>query len=247
MNGPDIAPWRVLVTRPADQAGELAAALRTAGMEPVLYPTIEVVPPASWAELDEALARLSSYELLVFTSPTAVRMTVARAGGAAPLAGPRIAAVGRATARAIEAAGLTVDVVPDADERQEGLVAALGASVRGRRVLFPQAAGGRELLRQELERLGAEVHVVPAYETRPAVPDQPPPPFDAAVFASPSALRAFVASQGAGPLAARQVVAIGRTTAAGARELGVRVDRIATAPDVAALVAAVVACRRDVP
>jgi uroporphyrinogen III methyltransferase/synthase len=247
----------VLVTRAAEQAQALAAPLSAAGAVPVLYPTIAVAPPPSWQPLDDALARRAAYGWAVFTSPSAVAFALGRAAelGLAPdaLSSLRIAAVGSQTALALRARGLAVEVVPaEDDQRQEGLAAAIAAAMAGdgtapgpaRRVLFPQAIGGRELLRDELAARGCAVDVVPVSQTLERELPGPPPPFDAATFASPSALRAFVRGCGVAPLEAAIVAVIGPTTAAAAAAAGVRVDVVPPAPSMGALVDALVAFAR---
>jgi uroporphyrinogen III methyltransferase/synthase len=233
---------RVLLTRPADQAGPWRRALAHAGAAVVDYPTTVVGPPPSWAALDSALARLPSYDWLVFSSATAARFVgdrwpagIQRAG----LARPLIAAVGDETARALEALGLPVALVP-VDQRQEGLVAAFRDLEPGTRVLFPRAKGGRDHLVTALADAGIQVDLVPASQTV-AIADLPPlPTFDVATFASPSALDAFVDRWGTGPLARGAAVAVGSTTAAAASARGLAVVT-ARAPNIEAVIEAIAA------
>jgi uroporphyrinogen III methyltransferase/synthase len=242
-----LAGLRVLLTRPAEQAPPWAAALEAAGASVLRHPTIEVHPPPSWEPLDEALARLGEYAWLVFTSAAAVRFTLSRLGpGRTPAAlqGLRVAAVGPETARALEESGLRVARIPEGSgQGGEALAATLGDLHPGTRILFPQAVGGREELRNALHRRGCTVDVVPASQTVPRRDLPPPPPFDVATFASPSALRAFVAAHGLALLENAQVAVIGPTTATAADALGLH-PVVADAPTVDALIRAIATLRR---
>jgi uroporphyrinogen III methyltransferase/synthase len=241
-----LAPWRVLVTRPVEQSKTLIDALTVVGATAVPYPTIAVGPPPSWSPFDHAFARIHSYSWIVFSSPSAARFAFGHAPDLTDRlrspGAPRVAAVGNETAKAIAACGVQVGMVPD-DQRQEGLVAAFESLPRGTQLLFPQAVGGREFLREALASRGIVVDVVPVSETVALSLPAPPPAFDVALFASPSALRAFVAALTAAPLVGKVVAVIGPTTSEAAREAGVRVDVLAPSPSVSALVGALCAYR----
>jgi uroporphyrinogen III methyltransferase/synthase len=250
----------VLVTRPeGETAGPFAEALAAAGATPVLYPTIAVAAPPSWQPLDAAVdrARAGAYGWAIFTSPSAVGFMVGRLAErgltAQALATIRLAAVGTETARALGAAGLDGALVPPADQqRQEGLLEALlatlpDAGAPGARILFPQALGGRELVRDELARRGYAVDVVPVSQTIARDLTEPLPAFDVATFASPSALRAFVERLGGARLHGALVAVIGPTTAAAAAALGVRVDAMPPNPSVVALVQSLIDLRKRAP
>jgi uroporphyrinogen-III synthase len=240
-----LSSLRVLLTRPQGEGNdEWATALRATGAEPVLYPTLNVVPPDSWEIVDTAIGRLVDYDFLVFTSQTTVAFFVGRMTGGRLPPGLRagIAAVGPATARAVERAGGVVTFLP-ADNRQEGLVEVLRPAAPGRRVLLPIAAGGRALLAETLRSWGCDVDVITVYRMMPREDLDAPPPFDAAIFASPSALRAYLAGPGGASLQGKTVAVIGRTTAATAAANGVHAST-AESPDIESLISAIAQGRK---
>ncbi len=250
---------RVVVTRAREQASEFAGALRELGAQAVEFPAIEIRPPESWDEVDAAVDRLAGYDWMVFTSVNGVRFFVERlraAGRDIRALGPaRICAIGPATAAAIEALGLRVDVVPS-EYRAEAVVEALDAAagpggLRGRRVLIPRAAAARDVLPRELSARGALVDVVAAYRT--TIPAEAAADvrqllaegkIDAVTFTSSSTVRNFVEMLGreAAPalLARPTVAAIGPVTAETAARHGLRVDLVPESYTIAALTRALV-------
>ena len=81
------------------------------------------------------------------------------------MANAKICAIGSATADALKAHGLVADVVPDRYQA-EGIIDAIKGEIKeGTKVLIPRAAEAREILPEALRKAGAEVDVVPAYET----------------------------------------------------------------------------------
>lgn len=240
MSRGSLAGLRILLTRPEGEgADEWAAAFERAGAVPIAYPTVSIVPPESWRAVDQAIANLDTYGWVVFTSRTAVVFFARRlpTGLFASALHAEIAAVGKGTAQSIERLGGKVALLP-VDSRQEGLVEALHSIPAGTRVLLPLASGARTLLAQSLQAAGCLVDVVSVYRTQPKPDLTMPPEFDAAVFASPSALRAFTDRFGASALVKKNIAVIGPTTAKEAEAHGLRVV-VAESPGVDALVLAI--------
>lgn len=159
----------VVVTRPAAQAARFASLVAAAGARPLLLPTLEIVP----LELDaDSRRRLvpDDYDWVVLTSSNAVESGLDRLGHPQRA---RVAAVGRATARALEQRGIRVDAVPRTTSDSEGLLEHEGfADPRGQRILILKGRGGRTLLRDELARRGAVVMLGDVYERRRAPADR---------------------------------------------------------------------------
>jgi uroporphyrinogen-III synthase len=156
---------RILVTRPANQAQELCAALRSHGFDPVAVPTVAIDRASAASGLDAMLANLDGADWLVITSPNgAAALTERMAARERPLpAGMRLAAVGPATAGVLEEAGLRVDHVPDR-YLTVAIAAGLG-DVSGRHVILARADAATPDLRDALVEAGAEVTEVVAYRT----------------------------------------------------------------------------------
>ncbi len=244
---------RVLVTRSAEQAPEMAAELRRAGAIPVVLPLLEIVPPADWREVDAALARPGAWDALLFTSANAVRALAARAnsrGVRLEDLAERVFCVGPSTAQAARLAGLAVCGMPEQRPDGEGLLALVTQTFppRGRRFLFPCAEQARDALPAGLRAAGAQVDAVVVYRTLAAAVDGAGlrerlvrGELAALTFASPSAAKHFAALLDQPALAAARrcvVAAIGPLTAEALTKLGLAPDCVAGHAAGAALVEA---------
>ncbi len=162
----DLGGLSVLVTRPAEQAAEFAEQVAAARGRPVTFPVLEILGPADKHAVRRQLADLAQVDLLIFVSANAVRYAFPQMPDHIPL-DLRIAAVGRATARALETVGLDPTLVPESRFDSEGLLALPALQdVAGWRILIVRGDGGRELLRQTLEARGAQVEYVEVYRRR---------------------------------------------------------------------------------
>lgn len=143
------------------QATSLCGLLESAGAMPVRLPAIDIEPDGDLALLRRRLGPIDAFDLIIFTSANAVRFGV-------PLLERRqdlmLAAIGPATARALDAAGHAVTVVPQGGFDSESLLRhprLEGALAR--HVLLVKGLHGRELLEEQLTRRGAQVAVATVY------------------------------------------------------------------------------------
>ena len=155
----------VVITRPREHAAKLAELVRSAGGDPLLFPTIEIMPPDDPAGVERIIASLDRFHLAIFISPTAAvrgcAMVSALRGWPRGL---RVAAVGSGTARALMEQGVHAAVAP-IDRADSEALAALPelANIRAQSVVIFRGQGGREWLRSELEARGARVEYAECY------------------------------------------------------------------------------------
>lgn len=229
---------RIVVTRAREQAADLVRALEERGAEAIVAPVIRIQPLENLGALRTALAGLSAYRWVVFTSQNAVQIVFDRlvAWGMTPrvFSAIPIAAIGSATAELLRNRGVQPALVPD-EFVAEALVAALidanGGALSGARVLVPSAEDSREVLGAELRRHGATVENIPVYRTVPVQNDFTQltsqidaGQVDAVTFTSSSTVRSFVQLIGRDAATSGRFAAatIGPITAGTARELGLR-------------------------
>lgn len=164
---------RVLVTRTREQASDLVAGLEEAGAECIEFPTIAIGEPDSWKILDQEIPQLGRFDWILFTSINAIHAFFGRLAtkglDARSLHGAKVAAVGTATAEALLAYGIRVDLVPQTFTGDGLADELLQHAVDGLQVLIPRAQKARESLPERLRQAGAEVVVAPVYRNvRPA-------------------------------------------------------------------------------
>ena len=236
--GGGLAGRRIVVTRAREQAAELARALEAAGAAVIVAPVIQIEPLPDLGALRAALAGLSAYRWVVFTSQNAVQIVFDRllvwGLSARAFHTVAVAAVGTATADALGRRGVTPALVPDefvGEALADAIAVRDGATLAGARVLIPSAQDARAALGDGLRAHGAVVESIPIYRTVPAptdlralATDITAGRIDAVTFTSSSTVRCFVELIGRETATAGGYVAaaIGPVTAATARELGLR-------------------------
>jgi len=173
-----LAGKRVLITRPAEQAGEFAALLEAQGAEPIVFPLIRIAPTEDVAPLRDALRHLDSFDWLFFTSANGARIVaphlkpiLAEVGGAHDLK-PKVAAVGPRTAQECEALGLEIAFMPK-QYAVESIVKEFPEEVAGKRMLLLRAREANPALPEGLRKGGAEVEEIAVYGAEPVKADAP--------------------------------------------------------------------------
>ncbi|MEQ1560949.1 MAG: uroporphyrinogen-III synthase [Methyloglobulus sp.] len=156
----------ILVARPAHQAAYLCQLIEQQGGTPVRFPTLEIVGVDNENPATFVHDNLSNPHWLIFTSANAVNFALKANGGKiVRLNGAQIAAIGKATAKELEVAGLQVTMIPKDGYDSEALLAMPEMQhVNGQDIWIVRGQGGREELANVLRNRGAKVEYWEVYQ-----------------------------------------------------------------------------------
>ena len=175
----DALPLRgqgVWLTRPAEQNGYMAKALRELGAEVFEQPMLTIEPAEDLTFMHEAMKAVQAgkYFGIALTSRHAVEALMRVADelslDSRAFHAVKLACVGEKTAEALRQFGLRADVVPAEKFNAESLLAEIvrHGLAANKKWLLPQADQAREALAVGLGAAGAEVDAVVAYRSVPA-------------------------------------------------------------------------------
>jgi len=159
-----LAGASVIVTRPAASAAPLKRRIRALGGVALALPVLALRRAADGVAATAALRQARDADIVVFTSPAAVKFAFA-------LRRQRftrttcVCAIGAATAQALGRRGFGEVLFPHERQDSEGLLALPELQkLRGRRVVLIGAPDGRELLAQTLRARRARVSEIHVYQ-----------------------------------------------------------------------------------
>ncbi|PYL09972.1 MAG: uroporphyrinogen-III C-methyltransferase [Verrucomicrobia bacterium] len=241
---------RIVVTRTRKQASALSERLRALGADVIELPTIRIEPPSDLREFAELVQEAHTYDWIVFTSPNGVEaffeLFFKLYDDAREIGAVKIAAIGPATAQRVKDFHLHVDLQPEEfvaeavvrEFQKQGMLENL-------RILIARAEKARDVLSNQLAKLGAIVDEAFAYRTVAETRDDTgarqrllEEGADLITFTSSSTVENFLALGLPWPNQ-MQVASIGPITSKTAREHGLKVSIEAKRHDIEGLTEAI--------
>lgn len=163
---------RILVTRPRKQADQICRLIEAAGGHAERLALLDIAELHDNNRTIKLLKQLHRFDMGIFISANAVLKTHDLLNGL-NLTLPsslKVAAIGRRTARTLQDMEYRVDITPQHTFNSETFLAMPEArDVAGLHILIFKGEGGRDLLRRELLKRGAEVSYAEVYKrTKPS-------------------------------------------------------------------------------
>ncbi len=159
----------IIVTRAEHQIEEITRLLHHEGARVLAFPVIEIKPPRTYSDVDQAIKYIEQYQWIIFTSVNGVKAFFDRfkmlRKDIRDLKGIHICAIGPATRRTIEEFGICVEMTPDTYISEEIVDSFASFDIKGARVLLPRAERARDIIPKGLSSLGARVDCVAVYRT----------------------------------------------------------------------------------
>ncbi len=166
----------IVVTRPRNQAKELADLIRAEGGCAILFPALEILETDDLRPLHRLINRLEQFDLAIFISANAANRAMSEIVARRELPDKlKIAAIGAGSQKALQQFGVKQVIYPVSRSDSEALLELPQLrDVAGKRIVIFRGQGGRELLGETLAKRGAHVEYAECY--RRAKPDADPAP-----------------------------------------------------------------------
>ncbi len=224
---------KILLTRPRELVSETAKKLRALGAEVVELPAIRTDRIEENKRLHAALKNLPSYQWIVFTSPTGVRIFFEEMAGQRTdcrlMAKVKFAVIGGGTRKELEKHGYYADLIPEVFDG-EHLGRALAKVCEGdERILIPRASIGNRELVDALAEKNLWIDDIATYDTKYETGELAKERGELAdgsisyvLFTSASSVRGFAAAIGEMDYSLVKAVCIGKQTKAAADRFGMQ-------------------------
>ena len=156
----------VLLVRPEHQAESSKVQLESLGFRVLIQPVIDILPPESWQETDDAIQKLrqGAFDWLIFSSSNGIHSFFDRLGNSLP--DIQIAVVGNSTDSTLhQRLGRHADVVPKTFTAEGVTEALMAEAEQGKRFLHFRASRGRDVIKRLLTGAGGSVTEVAVYRS----------------------------------------------------------------------------------
>ncbi len=227
---------KVLITRAKPQATEFAQYLESYGFTCVFFPTIEIVEPDSWEEVDEKIKQIDKYTDIIFTSANAVKFffnRFAKFYALIKLMDKNFHAVGTKTKDEVEKYGFKVEMLPEKSDK-DSLFLKIFSERKQAKFLLPRGNLADENFIKIFKEKGLDIDDVVVYKTiKPEINEREKENIKEMIergeikfvtFFSPSSVRNFFEIFNKIKFNGQKIAVIGETTLKECEKFGLNVD-----------------------